>query len=402
MKYPFPVIKHISEVLPAIEGSKEFIVAEKDGGYTVVNYVVSTSETFPDIILDSSGNFATEQDRLNAIRRECRGLIFETSSGKILHRRLNKFFNVGERDETQTRNVPLSNFTIMEKLDGSMITPVLTEQGIRWGTKMGVTQVALPVEEFVVKNKHYADFARICMDKDVTPIFEWCSNQQRIVLSYPKDELKLLAIRQTVTGEYFTQEQIHELIKETSLNIPIVKTWDSNQFTWDELINQIRILEGQEGIVLAFDNGHRVKVKSDWYVKIHRAKDSLSREKDVIQLILDEKIDDLKPHLLEQDLEMLNVFETNFWQGIQENKEKILQEFIRMRDLANGDRKVFAMDHVSNVDGILRPIYFKLWEGAETLDLLRNLIIKNASTQTKLNTVRHLWNNHTWGIQQEE
>ena len=39
MNYDFPVIKNISDVLPAIEGRDEFVVAEKDG-YNVINYNV--------------------------------------------------------------------------------------------------------------------------------------------------------------------------------------------------------------------------------------------------------------------------------------------------------------------------------------------------------------------------
>ena len=37
MNYEFPIIRNISDVLPAIHGRDEFVVAEKEG-YTVINF----------------------------------------------------------------------------------------------------------------------------------------------------------------------------------------------------------------------------------------------------------------------------------------------------------------------------------------------------------------------------
>ena len=48
MRYQFPHINHINDVLPAIKDSPEFIVAEREH-YNVVNYVVAHPETFPEV-----------------------------------------------------------------------------------------------------------------------------------------------------------------------------------------------------------------------------------------------------------------------------------------------------------------------------------------------------------------
>ena len=45
MSYEFPVIKNISDVLPAIAGKEEFIVAERNG-FNVINYLVNYELTF--------------------------------------------------------------------------------------------------------------------------------------------------------------------------------------------------------------------------------------------------------------------------------------------------------------------------------------------------------------------
>ncbi|KMR26836.1 hypothetical protein EV34_14995, partial [Staphylococcus aureus] len=69
---------------------------------------------------------------------------------------LHKFFNISENDGVSLDKVDLNrSHLFMEKLDGSMIRPFLLSSGIRWGTKMGITDVSMQAEEFVAKNPKY-------------------------------------------------------------------------------------------------------------------------------------------------------------------------------------------------------------------------------------------------------
>lgn len=192
MNYTFPEIRTISDVLPHIEGREEFVVAEREG-YTVVNYVVAMADTF---------DMAGPDDLAGAMRRECRGLKF-SSGGEIAARPFHKFFNVGEREETQSRLIDLSqSHTIMEKLDGSMIHPMMVDGYIRWMTKMGITTVSMQAEEFIAKHTKYKDFAAWCIENQMTPIFEWTSPFNQIVVPYEEEGLTLLAVRNNFTGQY--------------------------------------------------------------------------------------------------------------------------------------------------------------------------------------------------------
>ena len=98
MFYDFPEIKTIQDVLPHIEGRDEFKVIEKDW-YTVINYAVAFEDTFSLIRERSHHNMK--------IRRECRGLIFDTTTGQLISRPYHKFFNAGEREETQLNKINL-------------------------------------------------------------------------------------------------------------------------------------------------------------------------------------------------------------------------------------------------------------------------------------------------------
>jgi RNA ligase len=212
MRYQFPEIRTIDDVLPHIEGREEFIVAERDYG-TIINYAVAFEDTFPPVnVAGGSAKMRNDRALTNAMRRECRGIKFYPT-GEIAARPFTKFFNVGEREETLPRNIDWSQpHTIFEKLDGSMIHPMKVNGYIRWMTKMGITEVSMQAEEFVAEDPRYTQFASWAIDNNLTPVFEWCSRKQRIVLDYPVDQLILLAVRHNFTGKYLPISAVDNLV----------------------------------------------------------------------------------------------------------------------------------------------------------------------------------------------
>jgi RNA ligase len=181
MNYDFPQIKTIDDVLPHISGREEFRVMEKEG-YNVINYAVVFEETF---LWDSNDPVGS------AIRRECRGMIFN-QDGELISRPYAKFFNIGEKEETQLNKVNLyESHIVLEKLDGSMIRPIPTAEGFNLATKAGVTEISQQAEVFISDKPHYAKFIHSMFDGKLTPIFEWVSRKNRIVVDYENDNLIL-------------------------------------------------------------------------------------------------------------------------------------------------------------------------------------------------------------------
>lgn len=208
MNYEFPNIYNINDVLWAIEGRDEFVVAKKEG-YTVINYNVMMSDTFPPVVRPLPVTSVIDLDhyecQLSAIRRECRGIIFDSVTGNIIRRPFHKFFNVNEREETQDHVVDMSRpHVILEKLDGSMIAVFAHEGKLIWGTKMVAQDFHELVEQFVKESDiDYEGFCWDLINSGHTPIFEWMHPQKRIVIDYGKEPtLSLTAIRNIVTGAY--------------------------------------------------------------------------------------------------------------------------------------------------------------------------------------------------------
>jgi len=373
----FPEINHIDDVLSAIKARDEFIVAEREG-YKVVNYMVALQDTFPDRIHKDAG-----------ILRELRGIIFCSETGKILARRLHKFFNVNERDETKLSALPWhEEFYVMDKLDGSMITPIKIGDHIRWGTKMGVTGVSMQAEEFVATRPEYQDLAKFLISINCTPIFEWCSNQQRIVINHPEDNLILLHIRENVTGKYWPRQNVERLASFRS--IPTVKTWSSLDYSSSELLEYIRNLEDAEGVVIQFHNGDMVKMKSDWYVRIHRAKDKISDDRRTLECILENEIDDLLPILPDEDVDRIRALERNFLGAVAKSTEIVMFELKSMR-VDNVTRKMFALDNKFNP--AIRAAIFKFWDEqtllkSEVSQFFIDLVKKNMTSGAKFDEIR--------------
>ena len=299
MRYQFPKIQTIQDVLPHIQGRDEFVVAERDS-YTVINYVVSMSDTF-----EMSG----PNDLTGAIRRECRGLIFD-KAGVLISRPFHKFFNVNEREETQMNVIDLSQpHVIMEKMDGSMIRPLIVDGCLRLATKMGVTEVAMAAEVYLASRKDSGEimnWMERCVKIGLTPIFEFIAPTNQIVISYSEPDLVLLAIRHNETGNYLVEQN------STPSGLTRVPVYGSVEGNLADYVARQRAAEGREGDIIRFADGHMLKIKNDWYVRIHKTIDKIRFDRHIVELILNEEIDDAIPMLPPHEAERVRKFELRF------------------------------------------------------------------------------------------
>lgn len=392
MKYQFPVIRHLDDVRQAIEGRDEFIIAERPWGY-VVNYLVSMPDTFPEVRRKVGDVW--EEDHIASLRRELRGILFYPN-GMIMARRLHKFFNVNERDETQMHCIDLSQpHVILEKLDGSMITPVETVDGYTWGTKMGPTTVAEPVQKWVDEHPNYLLFAQTQFQLGWTPIFEWCSRKQRIVVDYPEDRLVLIALRKTETGEYMSLEEMQKLAEY--YNLDIVKTYPGTAASLEHLMAETRDAIGIEGWIIRFDDGHMLKLKAEEYLRFHKTKESIALEKNVVDLLVNETMDDAKAFMQDDDRHRVEKFESEFWDGFNRVEHELLALLDQSRKDTDGDRKAFAVNIAPKLEPVTRSLFFALWDGKRNLseDMI-SVIKKNVGTQSRIDSVRHLWGGAHW------
>lgn len=377
MQYTFPKITHIDQVLAAIEGRDEFKVKhDVEHGYKVINYQVAFSDTFPEVVDDKT-----------AILRECRGITFCDKTGVVLNRKFQKFFNLNERAETRHENVDWSKpHMLLEKLDGSMITFLKDKNGnIRACTKMGFTDIAKQVDEFISKNQHYIRFIEDAMP-EFTCIFEWCSRKQRIVVDHPVDRLVLLAIRSNLDGAYVGYDLMSDLAKISGVEVVQPHSGE--------------IQDGEEGYVVRFEDGHMLKVKGAWYVQLHKTLEHMHHEKDVIRLILTENLDDAKPFLPEDIALAADDFQNQILFHLKDLAQNIYWIARAAHDQYNGSKKDFALYDVpkhQEYSKFLFASYANVDDGPDFVyDMLHKYVLDQCSSQTKVNAIRHLIGKKTW------
>lgn len=362
MNYKFPVIEHIDQIREAIKGREEFIEADR-GDYIVFNYLVAYTDSFD-----------------CPLRRECRGLIFNPQ-GKLLSRRFHKFFNMGEREETLNPDLTQEH-VLLEKLDGSMITPLLLPSGLKWATKMGVTDIGLMCEQFVKNSKiDYTYFVLDLIRSNVTPIFEYMSPKTRIVIDHSEEKLVLIAVRENTTGKYFRYENMLEVANYW--NIPVVQPMLVD-------IHDVKNLSDTEGIVVCFTDGHKLKVKTDWYCAIHKMKENLLFEKNVVKLILEDKIDDILPAIPEADKNKLNEYKNELLRSIDFSEFYISGKLKYYTKTLT--KKDYALNIAPNEPSLDKSIVFSCWDRPDKniREEIIKYMLKHTGSQKEIDSIRYL------------
>jgi len=195
----------------------------------------------------------------NEATRACRGLILDKDMN-IVARPFSKFFNY---EEHQPHEIPNEPFEIFEKLDGSLgilywigDRPYIATRG-SFNSDQAIT-ASLILERYKDSFKH--------LRKDVTYLFEIIYPANRIVVDYGDiSDIFLIAVIDNATGKDISLDGL-EVPFETNKR---VKGWD---LTPSDLLKLKTSLykHRDEGFVVLFKSGFRVKVKHDEYVRLHR------------------------------------------------------------------------------------------------------------------------------------
>ncbi|KAL9649373.1 hypothetical protein ABK040_016200 [Willaertia magna] len=340
-------------------------VEKQENGYSFFNYNYMTWFTFGDLSKQEETEEFKVKRAAYLFARECRGVCYDLKTGTCASRGLQKFFNVGEKPETE---ITLIDFTqphvILDKMDGTMVCGVLTRNELlnddnkrllRFRTKMGwITDPSKLTEKFVygipnettypsfninddeykVVNsielnniqKGYIEFCVYWIKKGYSPIFEFVSPEQQIVLFYDRPSLVLLGLRNTLDGHYLSYKESRKSAEEFGVIIAKPLLDLNNETSLEKVHNFIKEQIGIEGYVVRFNDGTMHKIKSSWYLELHGCKTDNKKitDTDIWMGVLDNSIDDLLSNLQTKEAkEELENFVSNFWNSINLLTEKV-------------------------------------------------------------------------------
>jgi RNA ligase len=182
----------------------------------------------------------------------CRGLVTD-NKGNIVAKPFKKFFNMEEGKHT-----PTPEFEVFEKMDGSLGIMFLCNNELICATRGSFTSDQAKWMMVFAEKYNYKD---IIVD-GFTYLFEIIYPENRIVVDYNGQErLVLLGIIKTETGKEISY---HALPFD---EFDVVKKYDGIK---DYSILKKLVDNNQEGFVIRFSNGDRMKIKGEEYIRLHR------------------------------------------------------------------------------------------------------------------------------------
>lgn len=275
-----------------IDGYKNKLVERNKKEFSVSNEEMNTLINAPGIYIKELKNnlLSVNFNRETFISKywseatiKARGLFIDKSSGEIVARSFDKFFNLEEVPETRFENLEKNlkfPVTIREKLDGSLGIISLvnglphffsktTDNSMhseilkrRWERIPSITRSAL---------------IRLMYDLNISIVVEMIDNEDQHIINYKQECLYLLAfVKNTLKTEYIDIESCLKTrnIKLDNKTLKIPKVCHiSNDF--DDLKNYLENIISKvkfEGVVCTDENNFHFKYKSAFYNewKTHR------------------------------------------------------------------------------------------------------------------------------------
>lgn len=291
--------------------------------------------------------------RWNEATEQCRGLI-ATEDGTVLARPMRKFFSIDQLGSAGV-SLPDEPFEAYEKVDGSLI--VLYHHDGAWHTASRgsfVSDQARWATDILAtyRERFFAP------DPSITYCMELVHPENRIVVDYgDAKQLKLLAMFETETGAEYD-------LKESDFPSRARRYgFDSVDALIDALETDPRFA-GQEGFVLRYASGLRVKVKSSEYLHLHRLVSRVSPKRIWEYLADDQPIDRLVHGLWSEPADWIKERAGRLQDRFTAVKVRSGLAYREALDVARSpdgaiDRKAFAA-HVMRDDRDIAPILFAL------------------------------------------
>ena len=357
--------------------------------YFELFHLTNTNEAFYfiDSIKDSityrvfTYRLAPYSDFLLPSALECRGVMFEIYNDlpvRLASLPMSKFFNWKENPFTM--NVDFHGVKqIMYKMDGSLISTYLHKGEVHFKSKTKLfSDYALAAFDYAlngallnhnVSSTSLYDESRVLENAGYTINFEFTSPDYpfRIVVGYPETKLTVLNVRCRETGEYITASEVQNLlneyygyISERSIIQHWVETISICEDEIDSFINSICDMTGIEGFVIQLHNGQLIKIKTNWYLSLHRVKECVKYPRRLFESVLDEIVDDLRalfyddPFVLAR-IDDMEIKTTHIYNSIVNNVELFYAENV---NLSRKDYAIKAQTVLSHLEfGLAMNMY---------------------------------------------
>jgi hypothetical protein len=309
--------------------------------------------------------------------QDCRGLILEKDTWRVMSLAFQKFFNAAEGHASK---IDWKTANVFDKCDGSMIQVYWDFHKNKWfagtsGMAEGEGEVnEKPNTSFnelfweTVRDKY--DFNEGNLVKGRTYTFELMTPYNIVVCPHGESKVALLGVRNLNTLNELNYEELR--LTAIYLNVPVVKRFDFNATNVGHLIAKFDGMPyTEEGYVVCDAKFNRIKIKNPAYLAAHHLKSKTSAY--YIMVIV--KTNEIAEYgaTFPDRLEEMNGLKANYDNLLLELEAgwEWLQEF-KPKNITPQEKKKYAMK-VFELIGEVKPslaqfkgLYFELVGSRET------------------------------------
>lgn len=292
---------------------------------------------------------------------ECRGITFVINDDgepvRLASWPFEKFFNINENP--MTMDLELNGVkSIQEKMDGSLISTYVSDGAVRLKSKGSLFSDQAMAAQRLLEDDTYLlhVLQELAVDQNLTVIMEYTAPSNRIVVDYPGQALTVLAVRDNYNGSYVKADV---RLKDYMVEDHVHMVDDVNGFVAD-IPNMI----GIEGFVLVLNNDQRVKIKTEWYSKLHHLKDSINSERRLFEAIVYDTVDDIKAQFWDDSysLNRINDMEGKVASIYNHMVDQVERFYERNKHM---DRKDFAIKGQRELNGLHFGLAMAKYSGKE-------------------------------------
>lgn len=215
------------------------------------------------LVLYNYSDKCTYEKMWNKHTLNSRGTVYELSTGKVVARAFPKFFNFSELPPAKQKTILNSSgvygdYESFEKADGSL--GIIYYYDGKWNVN---TRGSFTSDQ-AIRGEHILGTKIPCveLDSSITYLCEIIYPENKIIVNYgDREDLVLLAAFHTEIGE---EVDMYDFVH------PFSKTKEYPYMISEMIALQETLPKDEEGFVVRFSNGERVKFKGKEYLQIAR------------------------------------------------------------------------------------------------------------------------------------
>ena len=307
------------------------------------------------------------ENKWDDLTMDCRGLVLDRE-GNVIAKPFRKFFNYEELVGLKFRDskIPNEPFEVFEKMDGSL--GILFNYNDEW---IMATRGSFTSDQAIKGMELLKQYKYERLLPGFTYLFEIIYKENRIVVDYDFEGLVMLAVVDNADGYEIKLhdagihlEGIRLINLYNNLGFRVVKKYDGiNDF--EEL--KTKIGNNEEGYVIKFQSGMRMKIKGDEYVRLHKILTNFSTI-DIWELLRDGKPLDQFLDRVPDEFDVWvkqtigNLRYAHFSIGERCGKIHDYFRYGKYGDVEPEPTKKQFAEHIKNLEPALRPICFAMWD----------------------------------------